>query len=127
MDVPTQQKKRVTGDYQMMMDGFSLPWPDPDFYAAFFQTGGASYARAVDFGDAALDKLLEQGRTTLEQARRAQIYAQVEQRLAELAPWVFIHWRPQAEASRANVGGYTRLPGAVGNKSLGGLKYVYKE
>ncbi len=127
MDVPTQQRKRVTGDYQMMMDGFSLPWPDPDFYTAFFGTGGASYARAVDFSDPALDKLLEQGRTTLDQAKRAAVYAQVEQRLTELAPWVFIHWRPQAEASRATVGGYTRLPGALGNKSLGGLKYVYKE
>ncbi len=127
MDVPTQQRKRVTGDYQMMMDGFSLPWPDPDFYTAFFGTGGASYARAVDFSDPALDKLLEQGRTILDQAKRAAVYAQVEQRLTELAPWVFIHWRPQAEASRATVGGYTRLPGALGNKSLGGLKYVYKE
>jgi peptide/nickel transport system substrate-binding protein len=127
MDVPTQQRKRVSGDYQMMMDGFSLPWPDPDFYTAFFGTGGASYARAVEFSDPALDRLLEQGRTTLDQSRRAAIYAQVEQRLIELAPWVFIHWRPQAEASRSTVGGYTRLPGAIGNKSLGGLKYVYKE
>jgi ABC-type transport system substrate-binding protein len=127
MDVPTQQRKRVTGDYQMMMDGFSLPWPDPDFYTAYFGTGGASYARAVEFSDAALDKLLEQGRTTLDQAKRAAIYAQVEQRVTELAPWVFIHWRPMAEASRATVGGYTRLPGALGNKSMGGLRYVYKE
>jgi peptide/nickel transport system substrate-binding protein/glutathione transport system substrate-binding protein len=127
MDVPTQQRKRVTGDYQMMMDGFSLPWPDPDFYTAYFGTGGASYARAVDFSDPTLDKLLDQGRTTLDQAKRAAIYAQVEQRVTELAPWVFIHWRPQAEGSRATVGGYTRLPGALGNKSLGGLRYVYKE
>ncbi|HEV8676721.1 MAG TPA: ABC transporter substrate-binding protein [Methylomirabilota bacterium] len=127
MDVPTQQRKRVTGEYQMMMDGFSLPWPDPDFYTAFFGTGGASYARAVEFSDATLDKLLDQGRSALDQAKRAGIYAQVEQRLLELAPWVFLHWRPQAEASRATVGGYTRLPGALGNKSLGGLRYVYKE
>lgn len=127
MDVPTQQRKRVSGEYQMMMDGFSLPWPDPDFYTAFFGTGGASYARAVDFSDAALDKLLADARATPEQGRRAALYAQVEQRLVELAPWVFLHWRPQAEAHRANVGGYTRLPGALGNKSLGGLKYVYRE
>ena len=64
MDVPTQQRKRVSGEYQLMMDGFSLPWPDPDFYTAFFATGGASYARAVEFSDAALDKLLAEGRGT---------------------------------------------------------------
>jgi peptide/nickel transport system substrate-binding protein/glutathione transport system substrate-binding protein len=127
MDVPTQQRKRVSGDYQLMMDGFSLPWPDPDFYSAFFATGGASYARAVEFSDATLDKLLADGRATADPAKRAALYAQVEQRLVELAPWVFLHWRPQAEATRGSVGGYTRLPGALGNKSLGGLKYLYKE
>jgi hypothetical protein len=55
------------------------------------------------------------------------VYAQVEQRVVELAPWVFLHWRPQAEAHRTTIGGYSRLPGALGNKSLGGLKYVYRE
>lgn len=127
MDVPTQQRKRVSGEYQMMMDGFSLPWPDPDFYTAFFGTGGASYARAVEFSDPAVDKLLAEGRGLADQAKRAAVYAQVEQRIVELAPWVFLHWRPQAEAHRATVGGYTRLPGALGNKSLGGLKYLYRE
>ena len=127
MDVPTQQRKRVSGEYQMMMDGFSLPWPDPDFYASFFATGGTSYARAVEFSDAALDKLLAEGRSVGDQAKRAAVYAQVEQRVVELAPWVFLHWRPQAEAHRTTVAGYTRLPGAIGNKSLGGLKYMYRE
>lgn len=127
MDVPTQQRKRVSGDYQMFIDGVSLPWPDPDFYTAYFSSGGASYAKAVGFSDEKLDRLLDEGRTTLDQAKRKAIYAQVEQRLTELAPWVFLHWRPQAEATRAIVQGYTRLPGALGNKSTAGLKYVWKE
>jgi ABC-type transport system substrate-binding protein len=127
MDVPTQQRKRVSGDYHMFIDGVSLPWPDPDFYTAYFSAGGASHAKAVGFGDEQLDRLLDEGRTTLDQAKRKAIYAQVEQRLTELAPWVFLHWRPQAEATRANVHGYTRLPGALGNKSTAGLKYVWKE
>jgi ABC-type transport system substrate-binding protein len=127
MDVPTQQRKQVSGEYQLMMDGTSLPGPDPDFYTAFFGTGAAAYARAVEFSDPALDKLLAEGRGLRDQAKRAAVYAQVEQRVVELAPWVFLHWRPQAEAHRATVGGYTRVPGALGNKSLGGLKYVYRE
>ena len=127
MDVPTQQRKRVCGEYQMFIDGFSLPRPDPDFYAVLFATGGTSYARAVGFSDAALDKLLDEGRSVRDQAKREAIYAQVEQRVVELAPWVFLHWRPMAEAHRTTVEGYTRLPGAIGNKSLGGLKYMYRE
>lgn len=127
MDVPTQQKKRVSGDYQMFIDGFSLPFPDPDFYTVWFSSGGPLYAKSVGFADETLDKLLDEGRATMDQAKRKTIYAQVEQRLTELAPWVFLHWRPMAEATRANVKGYTRLPGALGNKSTGGLKYVWKE
>lgn len=127
MDVPTQQKKRVSGDYHMFIDGFSLPWPDPDFYTVWFSSGGPLYAKPVGFADEQIDKLLDEGRSTLDQAKRKAIYTQVEQRLTELAPWVFLHWRPQAEATRANVHGYTRLPGALGNKSTGGLKYLWKE
>lgn len=127
MDVPTQQKKRVSGDYQMFIDGFSLPWPDPDFNTVWFSSGGPLYAKPVGFADERIDKLLEEGRSTLDQAKRKAIYGQVEQRLTELAPWVFLHWRPQAEATRATVHGYTRLPGALGNKSTGGLKYLWKE
>ncbi len=127
MDVPTQQKKRVSGDYQMFIDGFSLPFPDPDFYTVWFSSGGPLYAKTVGFADEKLDTLLDQGRATLDQTKRKAIYAQVEERLMELAPWVFLHWRPMAEATRANVKGYVRLPGALGNKSLGRLKYVDKE
>jgi glutathione transport system substrate-binding protein len=81
----------------------------------------------VGFADEKLDTLLDQGRSTLDEGKRKAIYAQVEERLMELAPWVFLHWRPMGEATRANVKGYVRLPGALGNKSLGGLKYLYKE
>ncbi len=127
MDVPTQQKKRVSGDYQFFIDGFSLPWPDPDFYSVWFSSSGPLYGRTVGFADDALDKLLDEGRSTLDQAKRKAIYAQVEQRIIDLAPWVFLHWRPMGEATRSSVKGYTRLPGALGNKSLGGLKYLWKE
>ena len=127
MDVPTQQKKRASGDYQMFMDGTGLPWPDPDFYTSFFSSNGASYAKPVGFADAKLDTLLDEGRTTLDQAKRKAIYAQVEQRLVELAPWVWINWRPQAEAASATVQGYFQYPGALAGKSLINLKYVWKE
>jgi glutathione transport system substrate-binding protein len=127
MDVPTQQKKRVSGDYQMFIDGFSLPNPDPDSYSVWFSSGGPLYAKPVGFADETLDKLLDEGRSTLEQNKRKAIYGQVEQRLTELAPWVFLHWRPMGEVTRANVKGFARLPGALGYKSTGGLKYVWKE
>jgi ABC-type transport system substrate-binding protein len=127
MDVPTQQKKRASGDYQMFMDGTGLPWPDPDFYTSFFGSDGGSYAKAVGFSDAKLDQLLDEGRTTLDQAKRKAIYAQIEQRIVDLAPWVWINWRPQAEAAAAHVHGFFQFPGALAGKSLMNLKYIWKE
>ena len=115
------------GDYQMFMDGTGLPWPDPDFYTSFFSSNGASYAKPVGFADAKLDQLLDEGRTTIDQAKRKAIYAQVEQRIVDLAPWVWINWRPQAEAAVASVQGFFQLPGALAGRSLMNLKYVWKE
>ena len=110
-DVPTLTKRRTTGDYQMMQDGLSEPWTDPDMYTTFFGKGGASYAAGVNFDDPQLDDLLAKGRTETDQSKRKAIYKQVEERLFVLAPWIFILWRPQAEASVASLQGYTHIPG----------------
>lgn len=110
-DVPTLIKRRTTGDYQMMMDGLGEPWQDPDMYTTFFGTGGATYAAGVNFSDSQLDSLLKQGREETDNTKRKAIYKQVEERLFVLAPWIFILWRPQAEASIASMQGYAHIPG----------------
>ncbi|HUZ00969.1 MAG TPA: ABC transporter substrate-binding protein [Thermomicrobiaceae bacterium] len=110
-DVPTLTKRRSTGDYQMMMDGLGDPWPDPDFYTTYFGKGGASYAAGVNFDDPKIDALLDQGRTETDNTKRKAIYAQVEQQLFVDAPFIFILWRPQVEASIAGMQGYSHIPG----------------
>ena len=110
-DVPTLTKRRSTGDYQMMMDGLGEPWPDPDMYTTYFGKGGASYAAGVNFDDPKIDALLDQGRTETDNTKRKAIYAQVEQQLFIDAPFIFILWRPQVEASLATLQGYSHIPG----------------
>ncbi|HET9013999.1 MAG TPA: ABC transporter substrate-binding protein, partial [Thermomicrobiaceae bacterium] len=110
-DVPTLTKRRTTGDYQIMMDGLGDPWPDPDFYTSYFGKGGPEYAAGVHFDDPQLDALLAQGRTETDPTKRKAIYAQVEQRLFVDAPFIFILWRPQVEASVASMQGYSHIPG----------------
>jgi peptide/nickel transport system substrate-binding protein len=109
-EVPTLTERRTTGDYQMMQDGLSSR-PDPDMvYTNFFGIGGSGYAAGVDYENEELEALLDQGRTTVEFEARKDIYRQFEEILVEEAPWIFIMWRPQAEASAANVRGYVRNP-----------------
>ena len=110
-DVPTLTTRRSTGDYQMMMDGLGEPWQDPDMYSTFFGKGGASYAQGVNFDDPQLDDLLSQGRQESDDTKRKAIYTKVEQRLFDLAPWIFILWRPQVEVTTADMQGYSHIPG----------------
>ncbi|HET7037122.1 MAG TPA: ABC transporter substrate-binding protein [Thermomicrobiaceae bacterium] len=110
-DVPTLTKRRTTGEYQMMQDGLSEPWTDPDMYTTFFGTGGASYAKGVNFSDPKLDDLLAQGRQETDNNKRKAIYKQFEEQLFDDAPWIFILWRPQAEVSVASLQGYVHIPG----------------
>ncbi len=119
-DVPTLTKRRTTGEYQMMQDGLGEPWSDPDMYTTYFGKGGASYAAGVNFDDPQLDDLLAKGRQETDTTKRKAIYTQVEQRLFDLAPFIFILWRPQAEASVAALQGYVHIPGV----GLGSERYM---
>ncbi|HXZ44607.1 MAG TPA: ABC transporter substrate-binding protein [archaeon] len=56
------------------------------------------------------DKLMEQGRETTDQAKRAQIYEKANQILHDDAPWIFINHTNQVRATRANVKGFQLNP-----------------
>jgi ABC-type transport system substrate-binding protein len=126
-DVATLFQKRVSGDFMMMMDGLSLPWADPDFYYRYFHSTGTAYAAAVKFNNERLDQLLEEGEQITDRTRRKAIYADAERILFQEAPWIFVVWRPQAEAARSAVKGYVRLPGGLGAFSVGNLNHVWIE
>jgi ABC-type transport system substrate-binding protein len=123
-DVPTLTERRTTGDYVIMQDGLSLSYPDPDSYSVYFDIGGSQYARGVNYENQTLADLLEQGRSEIDVEARKEIYKQFEEELLEDAPWLFILFRPQAEAGIAAVKGYTRIPG-LGLDSQGTFEYIY--
>jgi ABC-type transport system substrate-binding protein len=125
-DVPTLTERRTTGDYQMMQDGLSLSYPDPDAYSAYFDIGGAAYARGVGYENQQLADLLEQGRSEPDPEARQEIYKQFTEALLDEAPWIFILFRPQAEVMASNVKGYVRIPG-IGLDSQGYMENVWIE
>lgn len=125
-DVPTLTERRSSGDYQMMQDGLSLSYPDPDAYSAYFDIGGAAYAKGVGYENQTLADLLEQGRSETDPEKRKELYRQFEEALLDEAPWIFILFRPQAEVMAASVKGYERLP-ALGLDSQGYAEYIWIE
>ena len=56
------------------------------------------------------DKLMQEGRETTDQAKRAQIYEKANQILHDDAAWIFINHTNQVRAARANVKGFLLNP-----------------
>ena len=110
-DVPTLTEKRTTGEYQMMQDGLSLNYPDPDYYSVYFDIGGTAHAAGINYENEELSEILARGRAETDPVVRKEIYLEFEQAMLEEAPWIFVLFRPQAEAMKNTVMGYTRIPG----------------
>ena len=85
---------------------------DPDWLSNYYY-GGPQLVRNNNspyFDDATMNELLDRGRSTVDQAEREQIYAQVVDRAIELSPLVFFMWRDQSYAVRETVKDFTNLP-----------------
>lgn len=107
--------RRNRGDYDVLVFGSSLTMNDPDFYTNYFQTGApVSYAGPTGFSDETVDRLLGAARQTFDQAERKELYHQLETRLLELVPIVFLNWREQGYAAATTVQGFEFIPGAMG-------------
>jgi ABC-type transport system substrate-binding protein len=67
--------------------------------------------RSFGFDDEELNRLMDEGRTELDPAKRKAIYDQWQARSLELAPMIGINWRSQGYATQANVQGFKNIPG----------------
>ena len=112
-------EKKNSGNYDVMVYGVSVKLPDPDAYSYYFGAESTYWAKPIGFRDARLEELLGKGRALTDEAERVAVYRQVEERLLEISPWVFINWREQAQAYRKNVRGYKQLGGALSESSPG--------
>jgi peptide/nickel transport system substrate-binding protein len=121
----TTVDKRANGDYQLLVDGLGMSWPDPDFYFQYFHSTGSGHAKGVKMKVDAIDKLIEQGRTTVDASKRKLIYHDLEKEIVDNAPWIFLLWRPQAEVTHDFVMGYKPLPGGIASNTIAYLEYLW--
>lgn len=78
---------------------------DPDGYLhRTFVTGGST--NVFKFSHAEVDRLLEEGRTTTDQARRKQIYDRLQRILVDQAPIIHLAYGTLFTAVRDNLQGY---------------------
>ena len=77
--------------------------PDRALFPAFRTDGSVN---AFQFSDPEVDRLLDEGRATLDPARRHEIYNEAQTRIADAAPALFLATRVASFAHRDNVQGF---------------------
>ncbi len=79
------------GDFDATILGWTIP-PDPDSFAVWHSSKtGVGELNFIGFKNAEVDRLLEEGRHTLDQQQRKRIYDRFQEILAEQQPYVFLY------------------------------------
>lgn len=85
--------KAYQGDTQLFMLGYSCSTPDPDalFYSCFHSANIGPQGGMAYLSDPEVDQLIDASRTELDNAKRTELYEQLQAKLAELKPWVYLY------------------------------------
>jgi peptide/nickel transport system substrate-binding protein len=92
-------QRRDSHDYDMMQHGWSLP-PDPDqfnYWHSTAITGGG--LNAGEYVNPEVDKLLEEGRKSLDQATRKAAYSKLQKLMADDLPELWLWYSAEVRAS----------------------------
>lgn len=114
LDLPdwaTRIEKNLAGDYDMLVIGTGPDIADPDAIADYYQSGGIRLNNAPGWSNARVDELLQMGRMELDDAKRKEIYGELQQIVLDESPLVFLMWREQSYAAKKGLSGFTNIPG----------------
>ncbi|WP_161880829.1 ABC transporter substrate-binding protein [Deinococcus alpinitundrae] len=92
--------------------------PDGQLYRTLISGGSTNVFK---YADAAVDKLLEQGRSATTTGKRIQIYTQLQQLVACKGPLAFLAYGALYSAAQSNVNGFTPNP----TRSLAAFKTTW--
>lgn len=87
IEVVVQVSAGIPGDFQALLATLEIP-PDPDQYSLWHST--QKETNITRFNNPRIDKLLEDGRTILDQEARRGIYLDFQRFLVEEAPAIFL-------------------------------------
>jgi peptide/nickel transport system substrate-binding protein len=125
-DWSTRVTRGLRGQYDMAIHGVSSDNNDPDGLTVVLDTSlapthGRSFKVDAPRTIAALDK----GRAEFDQAKRVEIYRDMQRAALEEVPMVGLAWRSQGYGMDRSVMGFTNLPGALTTSSGGMLEEAY--
>lgn len=105
--VATIRGPRAIDEIQMSMLGWGTITGDADYglYALFHSSQWPPQFNTAFYKNERVDALLEQGRSTMDQAARNRLYRDAMRIIMDDAPWLFLHSESQVTGIRAEVQG----------------------
>lgn len=100
------------GELPAYILGWSLGTGDPDPHSIFHSTGG--FSKMTGYKSAKVDDLIEQGRKVTDQPKRKEIYAQLQNELANDQVYMFLFFQNTIAGYNKRVAGQPKDLGAVG-------------
>jgi peptide/nickel transport system substrate-binding protein len=80
--------------------------PDPDI-STYYMTGAGG--NTSEYSNPEVDALLEQGRSTIDQNGRAQVYKKLQEVIAENAPIIYLYYPKELQLMKARVKGFPAI------------------
>ena len=111
LDIAVFRERFRAYDYDFMLNSGQSDAPDPNGFITFqADPEGFSKSYWTHFTDERVTKLMHEGRTTPEGEARTQIYAEIQQILADEAPYIPLFFPASLKATTSDVHGFTVLP-----------------
>lgn len=90
-DYANLEPDQTAGKWDLMYQGSSAGL-DPDEMYIYFHSKSEYNSKGVAIRNPQYDTLFDQGRSTVDKNKRAEIYAQLAQVINDEQPWVFLWW-----------------------------------
>ncbi len=112
-DWATRIEKSNVGDYEILVSGTAGNIVDMDWATNYYMSGPVRMNSSPGFSDLEIDRLLDLGRTTLDEEKRQEIYDEFRERALEQSNFVYINYREQCFARGDYVEGFKNLDGIL--------------
>ena len=113
-DWSTRVSLGTRGQYDMAIHGVSADNNDPDGLSVLLDTSlSPSHGRSFGVAAPRTIEALKRGRGEFDDARRVEIYKEMQRAALEEVPLVGLAWRSQGYGMDRRVSGFTNLPGAL--------------
>ncbi|KFC70452.1 ABC-type dipeptide transport system, periplasmic component precursor [Bosea sp. LC85] len=125
-DWSTRVSRGTRGQYDMAIHGVSSDNNDPDGLTVVLDTSlSPTHGRSFKVDAPRTIAALAKGRSEFDQAKRVEIYKEMQRAALEEVPLVGLAWRSQGYGMDKRVMGFTNLPGALTTSSGATLEETY--